>query len=341
MVSEGQRPDSKWAPYLAILPRQLDSLVFWSDSELAELQASTVVGKIGKVGAEEMFAEHIAPLGECNVELYHRVASIIMAYAFDIPEEGETKEIEADGGDDELVSDDGEDEKTVLSMIPLADMLNADADRNNARLCSDHEELEMRTIKPIAKGEEILNDYGQLPRSDLLRRYGYVTDNYAAYDVAEISTQSIVTHLTNGPLPLANGRALSPLSQPDMEKRIALAEREGVYEESYDLAHAGDDGPAIPDELLAMVYIILLDDENFQALLSSQSALPSRSKLSTELIGQVLVVLLERRAKEYATTVEEDEKLLQDGRLAHRTGMAVSVRLGEKKVIRQAMQEAK
>lgn len=212
MVSEGQRPNSKWAPYLAILPRQLDSLMFWSESELAELQSSTVVTKIGKAGAEQMFAEHITLLGQCDVELYHRVASIIMAYAFDIPEQGEAKDTETEG-DDELVSDDGEDEKTVLSMIPLADLLNANADRNNARLCSDLETLEMRTIKPIPKGEEIFNDYGQLPRSDLLRRYGYVTDNYAAYDVAEISTQSIISQLTNGSLALADGKSLDPCKQ--------------------------------------------------------------------------------------------------------------------------------
>ena len=37
---------------------------------------------------------------------------------------------------------------------------NADAERNNARLCCDNEELEMRSIKPIARGEEIFNDYG-------------------------------------------------------------------------------------------------------------------------------------------------------------------------------------
>jgi len=341
MVSEGQRPNSKWAPYLAVLPRQLNSLVFWSDSELAELQASAVVTKIGKVGAEEMFAEHITPLGEYDVELYHRVASVIMAYAFDIPEDGETKDAEqSEGNADDLISDDGEDEKTILSMIPLADMLNADADRNNARLCSDNEELEMRTIKPIAKGEEILNDYGQLPRSDLLRRYGYVTANYAAYDVAEISTKSIVSHLTSGTLSLANRQSLEPFSPQEMEKRIELAEREGVYEDSYDLGHPGPDGPAIPDELLALLYIILLDDENLEGLLSSQSALPSRSKMSTELIGQVLVLLLRLREKEYATTLEEDEKLSQETQLSHRTIMAVQVRLGEKQVLREAMQEA-
>lgn len=46
-----------------------------------------------------------------------------MAYAFDIPERPSKEDNEnAEEGDD-LVSDDGDDEKTILSMIPLADML--------------------------------------------------------------------------------------------------------------------------------------------------------------------------------------------------------------------------
>lgn len=49
----------------------------------------------------------------------------------------------------------------------------------------------MKAIKPIAAGEEIFNDYGEIPRADLLRRYGYVTDNYAQYDVVELSLSNI------------------------------------------------------------------------------------------------------------------------------------------------------
>lgn len=44
----------------------------------------------------------------------------------------------------------------------------------------------MKAIKPINPGAEIFNDYGEIPRADLLRRYGYVTDNYAPYDVVEL-----------------------------------------------------------------------------------------------------------------------------------------------------------
>lgn len=49
----------------------------------------------------------------------------------------------------------------------------------------------MKAVKPIQAGDEIFNDYGELPRADLLRRYGYVTDNYAPYDVVEVSLDQI------------------------------------------------------------------------------------------------------------------------------------------------------
>lgn len=125
ILVEGSREDSKWAPYLALLPPQLDSLVFWSESELSELQASTVVHKIGRANAEEAFAEHIFPLGlsNGNLEMCHRVASVIMSYAFDIPEKSVQEDIDSVEESDDLVSDDEENEKTILSMIPLADML--------------------------------------------------------------------------------------------------------------------------------------------------------------------------------------------------------------------------
>lgn len=50
----------------------------------------------------------------------------------------------------------------------------------------------MVALKSIKKREEIYNDYGQLPRSDLLRRYGYITDEYKKWDVVEINSDLII-----------------------------------------------------------------------------------------------------------------------------------------------------
>ncbi|RAL60164.1 hypothetical protein DID88_000788 [Monilinia fructigena] len=196
----------------------------------------------------------------------------------------------------------------------------------------------MRAIKPIPKGDEIFNDYGQLPRSDLLRRYGYVTDGYSAHDVAEISAELIVSLFRNGKV----HASLPKLSQDGLKVRLELAEREGVYEDSFDLMHSSPDEPSIPDELLAFsISLVLVDESHLKAISNSESSLPSRSKLTTELAGEVLVTLLQVREKEYLTTLEEDEDLLKNANLSIRTAMAIQVRSGEKKVLREAaMQEA-
>jgi SET domain-containing protein 6 len=121
--------------------------------------------------------------------------------------------------------------------------------------------------------------------------------------------------------------------------QVELAEREGIFDDSYDLSHPGPERPSIPDELLALIYLILLDDQSLKALYDSDG-LPSRSKLCTEVVGQVLVTVIQLREKEYATSLEEDETLLSTGNLPHRIAMAVQVRLGEKAVLRAAIKEA-
>ena len=126
--------------------------MFWSPSELQELQGSAVVNKIGKQGAEESILETIAPIVRANPSIFppiqgvssyegdagtqallhiaHMVGSLILAYAFDI---GKTEDEDEDGdgdGEDEYQTDE-EEEQPAKGMVPMADLLNADADRNN------------------------------------------------------------------------------------------------------------------------------------------------------------------------------------------------------------------
>ncbi|KAF1813298.1 SET domain-containing protein [Eremomyces bilateralis CBS 781.70] len=198
--------DSPWFPYLSILPTEFNTLMYWSDHELAELRGSTVLQRIGKKQADEDFLGRMIPLMLQHAEVFfnvqpgepipmmpdhllallHQFASTIMAYAFDLasPETGEADE-------DGYVSDPDEAD-CPKGLVPMADMLNADADRNNANLMSEPDFLEMKAIKPIVRGEQIFNDYGPLPRSELLRRYGYITDNYAIHDVVEIPSDVII-----------------------------------------------------------------------------------------------------------------------------------------------------
>lgn len=203
-----RRHSSPWFPYLQLLPTTFETLMFWTPAELLELQGSAVVDKIGKESAEEnwnhtilpimMEDEALFPLSTENatdrqrqlLQLAHMTGSMIMAYAFDLDADsyGKSDRNAADEGDSDLTED--EDHPTK-GMVAFADMLNADAHRNNARLFHEDDFLIMKATKVIGAEEEVFNDYGPLPRSDLLRMYGYVTDNYSTFDVVEVSADLI------------------------------------------------------------------------------------------------------------------------------------------------------
>ena len=127
----------RWFSYFCVLPRHFDTLIHWSPDELKELQGSAVISKIGKADADKTFAEVLLPLAKKHEHVMagrsdewfmssaHRMATLIMAYGFDLE-----KDENAQDSDEEGFVSDEEDEKPK-GMVPLADMLNADGDKNN------------------------------------------------------------------------------------------------------------------------------------------------------------------------------------------------------------------
>lgn len=47
----------------------------------------------------------------------------------------------------------------------------------------------------VKAGTEILNYYGAMPSSEVLRRYGFVTPEYSRYDELEISRSAVAKAL--------------------------------------------------------------------------------------------------------------------------------------------------
>lgn len=139
----GQGEDSKWWPYLQLLPTEFDTLMYWTPAELAELQGSLVIDKIGKDDANRLFIESLLPVVQDHaclfgrlasafqcvsakgalLELAHRMATLIMAYAFDI-EYG-------DDSDEDCLNDSSIIADLPKAMIPLADIFNADGEKMN------------------------------------------------------------------------------------------------------------------------------------------------------------------------------------------------------------------
>ncbi|EDK45626.1 hypothetical protein LELG_03805 [Lodderomyces elongisporus NRRL YB-4239] len=74
----------------------------------------------------------------------------------------------------------------LKSMVPFADTLNADTNYNNAIVTDANENLVIKAIEPIQKGEQIYNTYSEHPNSEILRRYGYVELQGSKHDFGEI-----------------------------------------------------------------------------------------------------------------------------------------------------------
>ena len=137
--------ESAWWPYLSILPTTFDTPIFWSSAELEELQTCAVRWKIGKEKADEYFVKNLLPMVQfdpavfgCHASCFtrpdgvakllrmcHRVATLIFAYGFDIDPDLASDQEQV------LEDDDVADDDFKKGMVPLADLFNADGDRNN------------------------------------------------------------------------------------------------------------------------------------------------------------------------------------------------------------------
>ncbi|KAJ5734764.1 hypothetical protein N7533_013167 [Penicillium manginii] len=345
-------PSSQWAAYFQILPTQFDTLMFWSAAELHELQASAIVDKIGKQGADESILGSIAPAVRANpslfppvgqissyegdagaavlLELAHMMGSLIMAYAFDI-EKPEDDDDEMNDADDSYMTDD-EEEQLPKGMVPLADLLNADADRNNARLYQEEESLIMRALKPIRENEEIFNDYGEIPRADLLRRYGYVTENYAPFDVVELSLRDICQS------------AGLPTDNLESQPRLQFLDEHEVLEDGYVIPRPLNNASLediLPAELVVLLTTLTQTPEEFEQR-QSKNKLPKPSMDLKQ--ATLLYKAFQTKQAQYATSLAQDTQLLQslsspaslEGS-SRRLKMALQVRMGEKEIFQAVL----
>lgn len=136
---------STWKPYFSLLPTQFDSLMFWSDEELAELEGSTVLGKIGRDEADEIFAETVKPLVEkhaaifgdakdYSAELFHRMGSLVLSRSFHVDSKPESEDDEDEDSDEE--EEEEREDVADVAMVPFADILNAKSGADNVRPAS-------------------------------------------------------------------------------------------------------------------------------------------------------------------------------------------------------------
>lgn len=347
---------SPWMPYLRLLPVDFDTLVFWSEEELAQLKGSEVLNKIGKEAAEDGWQEALIPImlqhprlfpfsskskdeqSQELIRLAHRAGSLIMAYAFDIAREDIDLAEDGNSAESSLVSDD-EENSTFKAMVPFADLLNADADRNNAKLFDEGDYLIMKSITTIKAGEEIFNDYGPLPRSDLLRMYGYITPRYAQYDVVELLQSDIIATAQNMKREITNDQSVG----------LRALDELGLLEDGYiiqrPLSGKSTLVDVIPTELHMLLRALTCNLGNDASSNERRIQKGIKENVAIE-EASLLAAVCTKRLTDYPTSIEEDSDLLRSllasancahprikNALPQRLRMAIEVRKGEKEIL--------
>jgi len=343
-----------------MLPTAFSTPMFWTAPELAELQASALVQKIGKKDADKMIRKKILPVIRAHEDVFftsesqkptddqlmtlaHTMGSAIMAYAFDLDPEQDDSDEEEEGEDG--WAEDREPERQ-MGMVPLADTLNADAEFN-AHISHAADSLSAVSLREIKAGEEILNYYGPLSSAELLRRYGYVTPKHARYDVVELPWVLVEKKLRER-FNLSGVR-----NKPKWKQVVSVATEameDGELEEGFVLERETDDPdsngllPAteavfasLPQELVEQVKAFLKAVKKVSDNAIVAEAL-SDSDTRKEIFLEVVLAALQDREKQYATTLEEDDQLVAgfDPNSMGRKEMAVWVRRGEKQLLREA-----
>lgn len=218
----------------------------------------------------------------------------------------------------------------------------------------NHEEdyLTVVTLRDIRAGEEILNYYGPLPNSELLRRYGYVSDKHTRYDVCEIprpAMEAVISlqlgisfDILQAYVSLARKfwtvltSQRSTLDEDEVDDAVVL-ERTAPEPSSEGILT----GPAVLDELdhlHSMIRACLKALKEHGPDLA-HPAFDQEKRPRIDAIKELMVAVLQTQMRTYQTRIEEDESLLRTSRSrrSKRFDMAVRVRLGEKKLLQEAL----
>lgn len=198
--------------------------------------------------------------------------------------------------------------------------------------------LTVTALRPIKAGEEVLNYYGPHPNSELLRRYGYVTEKHSRFDVVEIPWDVVDVALGKQLLALGiTSASLAKVRQSFEEGE----EEDDDFEDTFVLERESGEpnsdgtfpGPAtisnMPEDLEERLKEFLKRVSKMQPEAISDKR--KRKTISDSVLSQSLLDLESR----YATDLAQDQRILESNTF-ERQQMATIVRMGEKKLLQEA-----
>ncbi|XP_047959994.1 ribulose-1,5 bisphosphate carboxylase/oxygenase large subunit N-methyltransferase, chloroplastic [Salvia hispanica] len=309
--------DSNWKYYLDVLPQGTDSTIYWSEEELLEIQGtqllSTTLSVKEYVKNEFLNVEkeiilpnkQLFPL-PITLDDFFWAFGMLRSRAFSLRSQN-------------------------LVIVPFADLINHSMKvttedhlhevRGAAGLFSWDYLFQIRSPLSLKAGEQVFIQYSLNKSSaDMALDYGFI----------ELENTS------------RNGFTLTlEISESDefFEDKLDVAEMNGLGESAY--FDIKDGQQALQTEMLQYLRLLALGGTDafllesiFRNKLWGFLELPV-SRANEELICQVVRSACKSALAGYHTSIEEDEKLIEEGNLSSRLAVAVGVRIGEKKVLQQ------
>ncbi|XP_019165014.1 PREDICTED: ribulose-1,5 bisphosphate carboxylase/oxygenase large subunit N-methyltransferase, chloroplastic [Ipomoea nil] len=308
--------DSKWKYYLDVLPECTDSTIYWSEEELAEIQGtqllSTTIGVIDYVQNEFQKVEEQVILP--NKQLFpYPITLEDFLWVFGILRSRAFSRLRNQN----------------LILMPFVDLINHSARvtsedhahevRGPAGLFSWDYLFSLRSPLSVKAGEQVFIQYDlNKSNADFALDYGFV-DSGADRDAFTLTLE---------------------VSESDEfhDDKVDIAESNGLGEMAYFDIKLGQ---PLPPQMLPYLRLVALGGTDafllesiFRNSVWGHLELPI-SRANEELICKVVREACSSALSGYHTTLEEDEKLKEEGNLSPRVEIAVGVRAGEKKVLRQ------
>jgi histone-lysine N-methyltransferase SETD3 len=302
LLQERERGErSPWKPQLDVLPRSFPTHpYFFQEEELALLKGS-FLRELVDIQRRSLAAEH-ASLCE-RVPGFDRFSLDDFAWAhFSVV--SRTFGVKQDG-------------RQVECQVPLADMIN-DGRPYTVKwgLSEDGQYFEMKALGEIPAGTELQTSYGAKSNLTLMLYYGFVHENNVDNEVSFALGVPSETPLAE------QRRRLLGLTEPSERKRFQLTL---------------NFQPAVMDELFFFLRVLHTDAEDLARL---QAAPDARAKaggfmnpINMMKVAPAFAALCKGLLAGYETSLEEDERLLQQGGLSLNARNCILLRRGEKRIL--------
>ncbi|XP_069573001.1 LOW QUALITY PROTEIN: N-lysine methyltransferase setd6 [Brachyistius frenatus] len=349
---------SRWTPYLSLWTdfRTLDHPMFWSKEERERLLRGTGVPEAVDKDLTNIRREYedvalpfmlrhadLWSPRTHTLDLYTRLVAFVMAYSFQEPQEEEDNDDEEDEEEEERAPN-------PPMMVPMADMLNH-VSNHNANLEFTPDSLKMVCVRPVRRGDEVFNTYGQMANWQLLHMYGF-TEPYPSNgnETADVPVSNLYAVAARG-------------VQSDVDRRLMEEQREVLGEMMQERGAFvfGTHGCLTDSELHTALKVLCMskdelsefkdndgweedeeDEEEKVSQMFSNDGLPELKASWKRLLHETVRLTLRSYGDGGGEVVERDRALMEHtAALSCRQQRALQVRYGQKSILHKLMELSK